>query len=77
MLRPVQSNGRKSPYLHIELKFTSLTSFGGFKQKIKRTMRDRGGKSGSRDINCRTMVGSLGFEGSTDFGIDQSLEQEY
>ena len=47
-----------------------MVALPGFKQKIKRTMRDRGGKSGSRDINCRTMVGSLGFDGSTDFGID-------
>ena len=34
-------------------------------------MRDRGRKSSTTDINCwAIMVGSLEFEGSTDFGID-------
>ena len=49
----------------------SHSSFGGFKQNIKRTMRNRGSKLGRRDINCwAIMDGSLEFEGSTDFGID-------
>ena len=46
-------------------------SFGNFKQNIKRTMRDRGRESGRRDINCwAIIVGSVEFEGSTDFDKD-------
>ena len=38
-------------------------------------MRERGGESGRRDNNCRAIiVGSLEFEGSTDFGKDKEFK---
>ena len=49
----------------------SQSSFVGFKQNTKRTMRDRGRESGRRDIYCWPIViGSVEIEGSTDCNKD-------